>query len=454
MSIFSKPPTAHFPTFSSRIVLTALLLTSLGAVAAGGETMDQAGARAFTDNQPYQAFLSKDGNPCVNVSFTAPVYGTLSGGWAPSVVSSRSQFLVADYYRNSVLAIDGQGRVSAWGKSSAISNPFKIRTFDGVSIIENRDSGSLISLEPWPSKRLGRATEALDLKLNGVQLKQAAGGSGQNGIQAGQDLGTIQGIFDWTPIPFPTDESEPAILAHADLLKPDGETYVSAFITLSQDGQGSVVKEYPLDHPLPFRVSYFEFPYLTTVGDKAYALFLEDSPWVGEISFGDTQARALDSVPADLLLVSDYERDEARQLAGDGMALATESLHAFEDSDSVAGLYGYDGHLFVLFKEGMNLQDSSTDWWLHEISTANGKQVVSVKGGDRKVVYGVPSDAAQLIAVPGEVWGFIEKSPVTSLQPMGAPFVDISSATWVPFDNFSKLNGRGPESCSRIASGR
>ena len=180
-------------------------------------------------------------------------------------------------------------------------------------------------------------------------------------------------------------------------------------------------------------------PYFATAGDRAYALFLEDTARVVELGFDMDEPRELLSFPDSLTSVTEVVNDRQMRMAGRGPEMATMTLKRFEKSASIAGIYGAGDDLFVLFKSPMD-KKRQTSWWLYKLHTSTGEMVAR---------YRVPSKAAHLTVAPGEHWAFIEKNPVVGIGGLQEPHVDINSAVIVPREQFSSLTGKSRIECVR-----
>ncbi len=448
-----KPHRSHRRQYLDHLSTVSMVICAL-------LTASWSGSPAFGGGSKY---VPKDG-VCGNTTLDRQIYSTASGAWGVDR-NGEPTLVVVDTTREDIVEIRTNGQlVLSKGnqKSSQLSSsmlkidlsntiPSRIRGRDGEIIFQDIEQGRLAKLNK-------NSSQPLDLSYHGElgSLPQAEVG-GQS-----VSLGQVVRMFDWTPIEDSTGDGPPevAFAGLVQLVDPDptltkpADRFSTAFITFNADMQGSVVKKFHYMGPLSFRSRYFEFPYFATAAGKAYALFLEGGefvdgkvegvaePRLGEISFGSTEPRWLDGFPQALRRVAKAEIDLNKSRAGRGPELATLSLQNYESSESLAGIYGIEERLFVLFKEPLNLDRDETNWWLYEISPATGEVLSRTQ---------VPSHAAHLTVVPGPTWAFVEKGQVEELGVDGriAPFRKISSVAFAPMNNFRAFQTKFTARCVR-----
>lgn len=379
---------------------------------------------------------------CERVQLDHRILATASGAWGTG--SDGQRLVVVDTYREDVLEVaPGGNLIMSKGPEKALKGspaiakidltgfkPSKIQAYRNDLLVQDIGQGRIFSL--------AKGDSAVDLSYHG---------------KLGNE-GTIVRMFNWTPIDGPPGNGGPdlAFAGFVQLLGPENQQ-LSAFVTFDSSMQGSVVRDYDFREPISFRNRYLEFPLFASVNGKAYTLFLEGKKEtevrLGEISYGSTEPRWLENFPEALREIIEVQRDPAMIRAGRGPELATLSLQDFEDSASLAGIYGFDGRLFVLFKEAR--VNSQTAWWLYKINMTDGR--IDTTDGQAFARYRVPSSGAHLMVVPGKTWAFVEKGPVEGISDWKAPFQEIESVTFAEMSSFSKMRGQQAAFCVRSASG-
>ena len=214
-------------------------------------------------------------------------------------------------------------------------------------------------------------------------------------------------------------------------------------MTFDTEMNGSIFAEYDLNHPIAIRGSSVDYPYFATVGGKAFVLFLQDEEdggiRIGEVELGSTQPRWLTAFPEGLRRFVDIAQDVSGAVAGPELALLT--LRNFENSATLAGIYGADDRLFVMFKEAYDARSETTRWWLHELDPESGESIAR---------YPVPSTEAHLTAIAGDVWAFLEKSAVFPVGPNKVPIQNTRSLVTVDMDRLPELGRKSAGRCLKI----
>ncbi|MCP4545527.1 MAG: hypothetical protein GY835_03540 [bacterium] len=221
-------------------------------------------------------------------------------------------------------------------------------------------------------------------------------------------------VYDWSPM------SE-GILAFGDLESPE-EYQESAFLYFDFDDAGQNQIFYRIAITDNVRNHYTRnMPYIATLGNVGYILFMDERPAIGEVTFGEG-IRRLQFFPEDFRSRPQLVRREAWTNAGMGARQATHFYKSLEMSTMAAGLYAWDGYLYLLAKEAI-AQNGETAWWLIKLDPRDGMELSRVR---------LPTGAAHLTVVTGEVWGFIEKGPVQGIGAMHGPYMKTDSMVLIP----------------------
>lgn len=165
--------------------------------------------------------------------------------------------------------------------------------------------------------------------------------------------------------------------------------YSSAFLRIdpSSPEKFTIVREMPIDSPS--RIFYhLNLPYVASLGDKAYFLLLDSSPHIYRVNSSPVRLAA-------------FPKGFGRPLvpAPSGPPSYREVFKAIERAKMPVGLYGWQGHLYVLLREPMGEQ---TQWSLVKIDPAKDRMV-----GEP---IQLPTHAPHIVLAPGKrFWAIVEK---------------------------------------------
>jgi hypothetical protein len=207
-----------------------------------------------------------------------------------------------------------------------------------------------------------------------------------NSKSARSDL-TMLGTFQWQPVG--NDE----VVSFSDLeLKPPrwGAGFVR--FSLADPASFTVLRQGSLEDPerLFNRLGY---PFIAALGDKAYILVMGNSTELYESSKGSPDLRRLTAFSSQE--TPDLPSfDEWSEFAG--------VMAAVERSAMPAGLYGWDGQLYLLSRKPAG--GGRTQWSLTRLDPESGQNLGTVV---------LPTTAHHLTVIPGpRAWAFLEKGPV------------------------------------------
>jgi hypothetical protein len=338
---------------------------------------------------------------CYEVALSTEVPWASSGSWLGD--GGSETLLLSDPLVRQILLFDKRGQLT--GRLAGE--------------VESATGAEAVSLVHPASLRQVGADEVL--VLDGVQQKileldsqmEVSRESAAGQPVAGDRM--LRRLYDWAPLAggglvgFADVEGPPEVW-HRAFVYGDGSQPLTTF--------GELV---PLD-PLCNLYLRDGLHYVASLGDVGYALRLEPDPSLVEFTPGG-QARELPSFPEDFHHAPLLERDRKLLESFQFIRQETELLMQIERAPMAAGLYAWDGGLYLLAK-GAAEMDGSTPWWLVQLDPRDGSERARVR---------LPTDAAHLTLVPGdEHWALVEKGPVSGVGPDFAPYMSISSMVLVP----------------------
>lgn len=164
-------------------------------------------------------------------------------------------------------------------------------------------------------------------------------------------------------------------------------------------------------------------PYIATLGESGFILFMNEKPVIAEVTLGTEGVRELEYFPPDFQNRPRLETQTRWIKAGEAPRQATYFYQTLESSTIAAGLYAWNGQLYLLGKKARIESDGRTAWWLVKLDPRDGSELTRVR---------LPTDAAHLTVVPGETWTFVEKGPVEGIGPRRSPYMETSTMVRVP----------------------
>lgn len=312
---------------------------------------------------------------------------SVSGAWS----QDGERLLLVDAFRSQILEYrkDGslvRGHEVPLGGTTIFSRPSTLKARDDGFLVEQEDA-AFVFLGP----DLGAQREE-DLLAETLRAPLR-----------------IVSIFSWTLLGQEGDQ----LLALGDVQLENAETR-TGFLRVPLDdpsraellfelGDGDAVDYYLLGHQ-----------YMATLGGKAYLVEMTRSPSIVEVG-SEGQVRRLDAFPEGYRL-RPYLPSQG------GLDQIPALFAAVERSRMVAGLYAWEGHLYLLTREpGVD----GCRWTLLEIDPTRETIVES---------FTLPTRAPHLTVVPGpESWALLERGRVTGFGQQEVPGLLL-----VPSDRFRK----------------
>ncbi len=307
-----------------------------------------------------------------------------------------------------LLKISSEGKVRELGRgldfpSAAVTfeleRPSQIRRHkDGYLLQENHETANLQQArEPTDILRLGAKLELKNItRTGGKSLTEAL------------ELATV---YDWSPV-------GSGFLAFGDLKDIKNDEQESGFFYFDGAPTGWVLHR--ISNQANVRNHYTKnAPYIASIGETGYILFLEQSPKIVEVDLKSHELRELEFFPEEFRNRPLLKRDPS--VAGREQARIFYEI--MERSTMAAGLLALKDHLYLLVKGAMT-SSFETDWWLIKIHPGDGGREVS------RVQ--VPTSAAHLTVVPGEHWAFLEKGEVEGTPETNAPYMNTETMVIVP----------------------
>lgn len=220
-------------------------------------------------------------------------------------------------------------------------------------------------------------------------------------------------LFDWYPV-------AGGVLAFGDLKGVGGELYVSEFVYLPDAGEGLVLNRSNEAAGLAKRIYTRNIHYIASVKGNGFILDLEVVPEILRVEISSSV-----EVVSIGLLPEGFQISLGAQPAPTGREEAQRFYEIFELSRTVAGLYSWGEHLYLLAKEPK--RESETVWWLIKLDPLkDGREVSRVR---------LPTTASHLTVIPGDLWVFLEKGDVSSIANRG-PYMNtgtmlVVSSSWI-----------------------
>ena len=280
------------------------------------------------------------------------------------------------------------------------------------------DTGYLLLDDSQPSRIL-----KLDNALRYVESFAVAGTFIDDGIEgSGEDNPVLTAIFDFLPM-----DSAGAALAFADLEGPGGpdvdSPYYSAFLYFDRYSQ-QIFERVANDQPERFLYTR-NIQYMAVVDDVGYILsFLDDPrtdfidpPRVVEARLGVEGLQTFSELPEEFREKPDFEG-----LSSEGPRKATQIYQRVEAVAMAAGLYSWNGRLYLLGKERM--EGDSTAWWLVHLSLQDGREIARMR-------LDTDPATAHMTVVPGARWAFVQKGRVEGIGLLHAPYMETLSTMFV-----------------------
>jgi hypothetical protein len=293
-----------------------------------------------------------------------------SGAWAAD-----GSLLLVDGGRKEVDRFLPNGRFKGKvGSADVFTRPSLLNGLEGGGFLLENQNGSLV--------RLSEDLRRID-SFNVVEKTK------------GQPV-EISALYRWVPLGCgPKEPCE--ILTYADIHYPADDHWMSAFLRV------------PLAEPKSFKI-LLELP----VTDPVRNHYLIGSPFVAAL---DRDSAFLLMRENPILYYASPAMDRAQPLARMARTVARRAeipdevafsnvqviFDRLEQAPNTAGLYGADGHLYLLDRQPA---ESGTKWTITKLET-NAKVAYTLK---------LPTEANNLTVIPGpNEWAFIEKGPVLGM---------------------------------------
>ena len=372
---------------------------------------------------------------CGYIELAGKIDSSSSGAWdvASRGAKAMPRLALVDAIQERILGIEPDGQLQTLAKSGLLipsgATPSRLRANDGLLVVQDQSGARMLNLTP--------GSAGFESFVYRTKPKPWPGP--EDSVE-----GLLYNIFDWTLLDLDPERpgSAPAFAGMGDLKLEDG-TWKTVFVTFDTAMNGSIFALYGVNDSIAIRGSSVDYPYFATVRGKAYVLLLQNEEdggiRIGEVEFGSTEPRWLTAFPQELRKFADIAQDPNGRIAGPELALLT--LRSFENSATLAGIYGAGDRLFVMFKEAFDTQSRTTRWWLHELDPESGESIAR---------YPVPSTEAHLTAVAGDVWAFLEKSAVFPVGPNKVPIQNTLSLVTIDMDRLPELGRNSADHCLKI----
>lgn len=295
---------------------------------------------------------------CRHVTLTPTPAWTYSGAWAPD-----GRLLLVDVGTKAVRAYDphtGRGEVG-WRSAEGLDQP------GGPALVQ-------------------RHGDAVLLEVQDVLHAWAPGNDPKPMVPLVEDNGPagLRSVHSWAA-------GEEHVLVYADHYHPvAGWRSVLAVAGLDDPSRLHVVETVPFDGPnRSFYTNSQSF--LAASGETGWVLTLEPRPHLIEIDLPTGTSRRL---PLPAALAPRVELPPAQ-----GLDTLVDQQAALATTHRPAGLYVHDGVLYVLSRH----PQSESPWRLTTYDPVQGRALSATI---------LPTRAAHLVVVPGEMWAVVEKGPV------------------------------------------
>ena len=302
-----------------------------------------------------------------------PIYAT-QGNWSPD----GSKLYLVDPAQNHVFVYGGPG-LSYLG---AVPPPAFVGK-DAFYPVSVRPVGNELLVENYPQRLLllgshyevKRALHPLDIT-----------GSGKKAVARDQ----VKALWNWTV-------AGGDIVACSDIQKAD-DSWVTGIVRFpmsdSTDFKAFKTSDF---NDLEWVFCRLGFPYVASIGDKAYVLLFRGQPGIYESSPEGKALRRLDYSPKILQPVSLPE-------FASRLEFAAATMKAVEETTMPVGLYGWHGSLYVLYRQ---FDRGTTSWVLHQVDPKTGELLGHAE---------INVHATHLMLIPGEKrWALVQKGPALKL---------------------------------------
>ena len=340
---------------------------------------------------------------CSRVNLSRDLTWVTSGVWD----EEGRVVLLADTYSAYVLGVDEGGRVLV-GR-----NEFELISGVGTVSIQmpsflHRDSFGDIHLEDEAAGAITKLDEHLFAKSKPQKFTAKT--------QSALGPARVIAVYGWQPM-------ENGYLAFGDIefedVKGPGR-YKSAFLQFNSERILQIFDR-PMDTLSEVRNHYLRnMPYIATLdGKDGYLLDMGEVPSVRRVRAGVASSQELSSFPEDFRACPRLIRDPKLTRALRGSEQATLFYERIESSRMAAGLFSWDGRLYLVAKEAMTAEQDTT-WWVIELDPQDGAEISRER---------LPTSAAHITLVPGSRSGLalIEKGPVVGVGDMHWPYMATSS---------------------------
>ncbi len=347
------------------------------------------------------------------VEFSQQLYWVTSGAWGPG-----GDLLLVDVLAESVVSVSRDGSIVA-------RRVFDTATANGAapkpSFLHVDSAGSyFLEDKRSPVIRIANLNSLLEVESQ-TNLNRTS-----SVFENGEAV--LSTTYSWQPV----DEG---FVGFADLEYPDirgpGQ-YKSAFVYFDSDGLKEVIGR-TMEALSDVRNHYLRsMPYIATLngGEDVFILKMEEVPSVVKLQLDQgaiISDKELKGFPKDFRTCPKLARNPEWIRARKGARQATTFYKKFETSKMAAGLYSWDGQLFLAVKDAM-APSGMTDWWMIELDPQTGSELGRVQ---------LPTGAAHVTIVPGhENFAVIEKGQVEALGRFDAPYMPIASMMLVPSEWF------------------
>ena len=361
--MMSSPPCRHNLVF----VLLALLI-------AGGSSI-----------------YAQTGGGCeVSDASLLPVYAT-QGSWSPD----GSKLYLVDPAKNQVYVYGG----ASMGYLGTMPPPAFVgkNSFYPVSV---RPVGNELLVESYPQRLLllgaryqvKSALHPLDVTVT-------------NKKSARRDR--VKSLWNWT---FAGGD----IVACSDIQKAD-DSWVTGIVRFPMNDSTNFQQFETSDFQYPEWVfCRLGFPYVASIGDKAYVLLFRGQPGIYETSPGAKKLRRLDYAPSILQPVRLPEFSSK-------LEFAAATMRAVEETTMPVGLYAWHGSLYVLYRQ---FDRGTTKWLLHQVDPKSGNLLGRAE---------IQVDATHLMLIPGEKrWALVQKGPALRLGEERTEAIRMIDASTIP----------------------
>lgn len=195
-------------------------------------------------------------------------------------------------------------------------------------------------------------------------------------------------------------------------------------VNLRDTADAQVVASFPESHEAMtwYRLGY---PYIAAVGGQGYVLKVNGALSIGKIvregPSGRYSLQHFSALPEELATVATLPEFTTPE---DYVTLMAQ----IEGMDVPAGLYGWNGNLYLLWR---SMRGDQHEWWLSKFDPENGNHIGQVK---------LPSSANHLLVVPGpRYWALVHKGPVKGLGVQG-----VEKVTLIPGRMMESFPRSGP----------